>query len=158
MTSPRRTLVAAVALGLVLAGCGGSPADPAAADDPVDAPGGNSSYVPQDSMIDPAWPWPEMALRPDGIVYEFSAANPLGDGGIWQVDFPVGSLDEAQAFADALEADGWEFAFGQNDGIVEDDSASWVLTHGDLMGTISTSYLKESPIVMSFTIMGKFGS
>lgn len=38
--------------------------------------------------------------------------------------------------------------------VVEGDSASWVLTLGDLMGTLSTNYLNESPTMMSFTIMG----
>lgn len=143
---------------LALTGCaapgGMAPGD--TAPNPADAPSstdpGNSAPA-KESMVDPAWPWPADVLRPAGVTYEFTAKNPLGDGGLWQVDFPVGSLDDAQAFADSLAADGWDF-FGGSEGIIEDDSASWVLSRGELMGTLTTENPKGTPIVMSFTLMG----
>lgn len=141
---------------LALTGCAPGTPPPGPSAPNVDAPAAvdpGDSGPAKESMVDPAWPWPADVLRPAGVTYEFTAKNPLGEGGIWQVDFHVGSLDEAQAFAHALEADGWEFFLG-NEGIIEEDSASWVLSRGDLMGTLSTENPQGSPIVMSFTLMG----
>ncbi len=60
--------------------------------------------------IDPAWPWPASLPRPTHpIVSEFTAANSLGEGAVYSLEFTVPSLDAAQKYADALGDAGLEW-------------------------------------------------
>jgi hypothetical protein len=163
MTSARHARLTAalgvlsLAVALAVTGCGASadvladnPANGAADTPTVVGPG---TSIAKESMIDPAWPWPAAVPRPPGVTYEFTAANPIGDGGLWKVDFPVANLDVAQAFANELESAGWSF-LGDSAGLIEDGTASWVLSRDGLLGTLATEDANASPIVISFTLMG----
>lgn len=152
--------VLGLAAALALSGCGGPAVDaPAAPDAPgqsdASTNGENDPAPQQESMVDPAWPWPGDVPKPSGVFYEFSAKNPLGEGGLWQVDFRASGVAEAQALVDSLLSSGWEGFLGQAEPLEEPDgSISWVLSHGDRMGTISSEDTKASPIVFSFVLMG----
>lgn len=153
-----------LALALTMTGCSAptvapDSTAPAAPGDSTTDPNAPAPAPTQPSMIDPAYPWPSDIPRPSGVFYEFSSKNPLGEGALWQIDFHVSSVAEAQAYVDALVSAGWKGLLGQAEPMVDDDgrSVSWVLNKDAMMGTVTTEDAKASPIVMSFAIMGSIG-
>lgn len=152
-----------VALALSLTGCGAA-APPTVDDDravdvspdstPDEAPDAAPAIT---SKIDPAWPWPEdIAPRPAGIVSEFSGPNPLGDGGVYTIDFTASDLAEVQAYADRLQASGWSFLMGSSEPLLDGDSAAWSISRDKAFGAI-TADLSVTPVAGSISFIGSLG-
>ncbi|AYF98001.1 hypothetical protein [Protaetiibacter intestinalis] len=110
----RLALVGGAGILLALSGCAApAPTTPEVADPPTQSDSTTDETVDTPDaptvggFIDPAWPWPEALPRPDATpTFETSGANPVGEGGVWSITVTVGSIDEAQAYADRLAAAG----------------------------------------------------
>lgn len=171
-----RVLVAsgALLLGVVLAGCGGSPgvdepeapgAEPAAepvadgsGDDVTTGADGDGSGASGSGefLVDPAWPWPDVLPRPDApIASEFTSANPMGEGGIYSIEFTVASVDEVQAYADELGAAGIEWVL---DGVLaEAEEGDGELAVVGMSETYMLSLTVDTTTLLaSFNLMGTF--
>lgn len=169
MTRSRLTAAlsaATLALALVVTGRSAptitpnSPEAPTTPDGSSTDNGSNSNSNPGgidygESMVDPAWPWPDNTPRPGNIVYEFSGKNPLGDGAVRELKF-LASFDEAQAYVDALVAAGWEPMLGTTEPITDEESGSvsWMVTTDQHMGAITTENKNDPTEPYSFSILG----
>lgn len=115
-------------------------------------PGGTGEF-----MLDPAFPWPADVPRPPGtIVGEFAGKNPLGEGGVRNVEFTA-SHDDVTAYVASLIASGWEAGFGMSDEPMVDDggnNVSWLLTTDSFMGTIATTNGKDAQPFWEFSVLG----
>lgn len=157
-----RLTTSLVALGITtvfaLTGCA-SPVIVPADDTSVTDPGGSNTTDPGsanptiESMVDPSWPWPADIPRPDGIFYEFTTKNPLGEGGMWQITFNAPDYDAAKAYVDQVLGAGWETILG-SDAVVSDNEAVWSITRDSAFGAIAVKDITAKPVEVDFSFMG----
>lgn len=157
MRKMRAAIILTVSLSasLALAGCA-SP-EPAPRDD-ASAPIVTTDTAPaaepeSTTAFHPDWPWPTQVPRPDGVFSEFSAANPLGDGGVWTIEFRASNLDEVQEFVNSLLASGWE-SMGGDAPMIDGNEAAWSMGHTNAMGSITVTDVSASPVSAEFSFMG----
>lgn len=150
-----------LAIAIALSGCSApiAPSDPdapAAPEAPATDNGVNQNPGGlEESIIDPAFPWPSDIPRPNNIVYEFSGKNPLGEGAVREIRFLASGTAEVQGYIDTLLASGWEMGFGTGEPMEgEDGDISWLITKGDLMGTITSDDGNNPSLPWSFSLLG----